>query len=77
MQIYFPNQEAIITHLMVQDDFNKAFTTKIVDNPIIDNSVQTVMVTSITVIDNHDDNNILRVYTYVLVNEEPAYILAV
>ncbi len=76
MQIYIPNQEAIITHLMVQDDFDKAFTTKIVDNPIIDNSVQTVIVTSITVIDNHQDDNIIAVYIYVLADSQPAYILA-
>jgi hypothetical protein len=76
MQIFIPNQDSIITHLMSQDDFNSNLTCQTINNPVIDNSVHSVMVTSITVINNHQDNNIIAVFMYVLADGQPAYILA-
>ncbi len=75
MEVFYPNSNAIITHLMTLDNFNANLTSKIVNNPSIDNSVHAVMITNITVIDNHQDANILKVLYYAPVNGEPAYLL--
>jgi hypothetical protein len=75
MEVYYPNSDAIITHLMTLDNFNANLTSKTVTNPSVDNSVQTVDVTSITVIDNHQDGNIIKVLYYAPVNGLPAYLV--
>ncbi len=75
MEVFYPNSDSTITHLMTLDNFNANFTCKTVSNPSIDNSVHTVIITSITVIDNHQDGNILKVLYYAPVNGEPAYLL--
>ncbi len=74
MEIYYPNSEGVITYLMTIDNFNANLTCKTVTNPSIDNSVHSVTITSITVIDNHQDGNILKVLYYAPVNGEPAYV---
>ena len=76
MEVYIPNENAIITHLMSEETFNTHLTCKILSNPIIDNSVHNVMITSITVVDNLTDSNIMKVFMYVLADNEPAYIIS-
>jgi hypothetical protein len=76
MEVYIPNKNANIMHIMTEEDFNANLTCTIFSNPIIDNSIHSVIITSITVVDNLTDFNVKKVFMYVLADNEPAYIIS-
>ncbi len=73
MELYFPNENAIVTYCMTEDNFNLNLTKRVLMNPVIDDSVHSVTITSITVINNHAEGIILKVLGFVLADGEPAY----
>ncbi len=73
MELYFPNENAIVTYCMTEDNFNANLTKRVLVNPVIDDSVHSVTITSITVINNHTDGVILKTLGFVLADGEPAY----